>query len=126
MILQTVVRDCLYVNWAIPCAALPPLPDGLRPEEHEEAGERFAFVSLVCFRQERLHHELAPFLNVSYPQCNLRLHVRDGEGWESGIVRAFGVKEIPFSVVVAADGRVMAVNAEGKGLEKAVAGAVKE
>lgn len=80
MILQTVVRDCLYVNWAVPSAALPALPDGLRAEEHEEAGERFAFVSLVCFRQERLHHELAPFLNVSYPQCNLRLYVRDGEG----------------------------------------------
>ena len=53
-------------------------------------------------------------------------HVRDGEGWESAIVRAFGVKEIPFSVVVASNGRVTAVNAEGKELEKAVTGAVRE
>ncbi len=77
MILQATVRDCLSVNWAVPCEALPELPGGLRPEVHEEKGERRVFVSLSCFRQEGLHHELAPWLALSYPQCNVRVHVRD-------------------------------------------------
>jgi hypothetical protein len=51
-------------------------------------------------------------------------HIQDGAGWDSEVVRQFGVKEIPFSVVVAADGTVLAVNEHGKGLEKAVAAAL--
>ena len=51
-------------------------------------------------------------------------HIQEGIGWESELVRKFGVKEIPFSVVVGADGTVLAINEHGKGLEKAVAAAM--
>lgn len=51
--------------------------------------------------------------------------VRDGKSWDSDLVRAFGVKEIPFTVVVASDGTVKAVGERGKKLEKAVAAAVR-
>ena len=34
----------------------------------------------MLFRQEELHHELAPFLRLAYPQCNLRLYARDADG----------------------------------------------
>jgi thiol-disulfide isomerase/thioredoxin len=47
-------------------------------------------------------------------------HVRAGEAWDSELVKAFGVREIPFSVVVDAEGSVVAVNEKGKKLEKAV------
>ena len=50
--------------------------------------------------------------------------VRDGASWDSEIVRAFGVKEIPFTVLVDGTGAVLAVNEHGKALEKAVATAV--
>src|SRR5262249_684093 len=53
-------------------------------------------------------------------------HVRDGESWDSEIVRAFGVKEIPFTLVVAKDGAVLAVGEHGKALEKAVAAAIRK
>jgi len=52
-------------------------------------------------------------------------HVQDGLGWDSDLVRTFGVTEIPFTVVVGADGSVMAVNPRGKQLEKAVASALR-
>jgi len=80
MIFHTLVRDCLYVNWALPRAALPPLPEGLTYEAHGDLASPQVFASLVCFRQEELHHEVAPFLKIAYPQCNLRLYVRDREG----------------------------------------------
>jgi thiol-disulfide isomerase/thioredoxin len=48
----------------------------------------------------------------------------DGLGWESKLVKAFGVREIPFNVVVGADGTVLSVNEQGKQMEKVVRAAV--
>ena len=79
MILHTIIRDCLYLNWAVPASALPELPAPLRCELHGEPGQQEALVSAVLFRQEELHHELAPFLRLAYPQCNLRLYARDAD-----------------------------------------------
>ena len=51
-------------------------------------------------------------------------HIHDGLAWDSELVKAFGVSEIPFNVVVGADGAVLAVNEEGRRLEKAVKAAI--
>ena len=51
--------------------------------------------------------------------------VHDGLSWDSELVKSFGVKEIPFNVVVGPDGTVLAVNEHGKRLEKAVRAAVR-
>lgn len=79
-VLRTVVRDCLFLNWAFPLEALPALPAPLRYQEHVEAGQRFAFASALLFRHERLHLSGLPFLRLSYPQFHLRLYVLDHEG----------------------------------------------
>jgi len=52
-------------------------------------------------------------------------HVHDGLSWDSELVKAFGVQEIPFNVVVAPNGDVVAVNERGKRLEKAVRTAIQ-
>ena len=41
-------------------------------------------------------------------------------GWESEMVRSFGVREIPFTVVFGPDGSVLATGQRGKRLEQAV------
>ena len=46
--------------------------------------------------------------------------IHDGLGWDSELVRAFGVQEIPFTVVANAAGDVLAVGAHGKELLRAV------
>jgi len=51
--------------------------------------------------------------------------VHDGLSWDSELVRVFGVKEIPFNVVVGPDGEVLAVNQHGKRLEKTVRAALQ-
>ena len=79
-VLRTVVRDCLYLNWAFPVEQLPPLPDPLKYEEHLDGGESFAFGSALFFRHERLHLAGLPFLRFSYPQFHLRFYVRDHDG----------------------------------------------
>lgn len=77
VILETALADALYLNWAIPLAALPPAPVGLRYDASERAGESLAFFSLVLFRQVGLHLRGASWLGLSYPQVNARLYVRD-------------------------------------------------
>ncbi len=46
--------------------------------------------------------------------------VHDGRGWESALVRDFGVQEIPFTVVIGRDGTVRSIGQRGKDLERAV------
>jgi hypothetical protein len=78
--LRTVVRDCLYLNWAFPLEILPPLPDPLRYEEHGTDDVGLAFGSALLFRHEHLHPAGLPFLRLSYPQFNFRFYVTDHEG----------------------------------------------
>ncbi len=80
MILRTVARDCLYLNWAFPRAALPPLPKPLRYQVHAAGGEEQVFGSALLFRQAGLQLANVPLLRLSYPQFNLRLNILDGDG----------------------------------------------
>lgn len=79
-VVRTVVRDCLYLNWAFPVELLPPLPQPLSYEEHQHGGVPVAFGSALLFRHEHLHLAGLPFLRLSYPQFHLRFYVRDHEG----------------------------------------------
>lgn len=80
MLLRTVVRDCLYVNWALNADSLPPLPAPLRPELHAWNGGEVVFASALLFRQDGLHLPAVPLVRLSYPQFHLRLYVLDEEG----------------------------------------------
>ncbi|MFN7940132.1 MAG: DUF2071 domain-containing protein [Thermoanaerobaculia bacterium] len=80
MLLATEVRDCLYLNWALAPAALPPLPEGLGLDLQVEDGVTHAFVSLLCFRQANLATGGLTLPGLTFPQANLRLYVRDAEG----------------------------------------------
>ena len=87
MVLRTLIRDCLYLNWALPVSALPPLPEPLRYETHAWRGEPYSFASALLFRNERLHLAAMPLVRLTYPQFNLRLCVLDGEGVPSVFFR---------------------------------------
>src|SRR6202035_544612 len=80
MLLRTTVRDCLFLNWALPAAALPAPVAPLRYQLHSWQGEDYVFASALLFYQEGLHLPALPLLWVSFPQLNVRLYVLDGEG----------------------------------------------
>lgn len=80
MILQTVVRDCLYINWALPASSLAPAPPSLRYDEHPWDGGAVVFASALLFRQDRLRLPRIPLFRLSYDQFNLRLYVLDEDG----------------------------------------------
>lgn len=87
MMLRTTVRDCLYLNWALPAEAVPAPPPPLRYQYHAWQGEDYVFASALLFYQDALHVPALPFLKVGYPQLNLRLYVLDEEGIPSILVR---------------------------------------
>jgi uncharacterized protein DUF2071 len=88
MMLRTKVRDCLYLNWALPAAALPEPPSPLRYQLHASpGGEDAVFASALLFHQEGLRLDGFPLPRLSYPQCNLRLHVLDADGIPSVLFR---------------------------------------
>ncbi len=80
MIFETALADALFVNWAVPAGAVPRPPAPLELETVLAGGERLAFVTLVLFRQRGLRVAALPWPRLSFPQCNLRLPVRDAEG----------------------------------------------
>jgi hypothetical protein len=80
MIFRTAVRDCLYLNWALPAAGLPPLAPPLRYDVREAEGGCCVFASAALFRLQGLHLQTAPLLRLSHPQFSLRLCVLDGDG----------------------------------------------
>ena len=80
MIVHTVLRDCVYLNWAIPADLLPPAPPPLRYEVHSAEGLNYVFASALLFHQDRLRLARVPAIRFSYPQFNLRLYVLDRDG----------------------------------------------
>lgn len=80
MKLRSHVRDALYLNWALPAAALPPPPPPLRYQRFGDAGEERVFATALLFRHRGVHLPHLPLVRFSYPQLNLRLYATDGDG----------------------------------------------
>ncbi len=76
---ETELTDALYVTWSVPSSALPQLPAALTLDTVSREGGSFGFVTLVLFRQSGLRRPRIPWLRLSFPQCNLRVPVRDTE-----------------------------------------------
>jgi hypothetical protein len=78
--LRTVVRDCLFLNWALPVEDLPEPPAPLRYQRHAWQGRDHVFVSALLFHHDAVRWSAFPLLRVGYPQLNVRLYVVDEEG----------------------------------------------
>jgi len=83
VVLKTIGRDCLFLNWALPAGALPPLASPLRYDSLTWEGDRYVFLSAALFRQQILDLPGIRFPSVSYPQLSLRLCTLDGQGLPS-------------------------------------------
>lgn len=80
MKLRSHVRDALYLNWALPAAALPPPPPPLRYQRAGTDDDERVFASALLFRHRGVHLPHLPLFRFSYPQLNLRLYAVDGDG----------------------------------------------
>ena len=97
------MQNALYVSWALPIGSLPQPPAPLVLDTLHRGDLELGFVTLVLFRQAGLRRAGLPWPSLSFPQCNLRLLVRDQErvasilflrqlvpAWVVPFARAFG------------------------------------
>lgn len=79
---QLVMRDLLFINYAVPPERLAPLvPDGIELDTVAgKEGREIAFVSIVAFRVRDLRASLLPVPRTGFNQINYRTYVRAGEG----------------------------------------------
>ena len=80
MKLRTVVRDCLFLNWALPVDGLPEPPAPLRYQRHAWQGRDHVFASALLFHHDAVRWSAFPLLRLGYPQLNVRLYVLDEDG----------------------------------------------
>ena len=77
MKLRSRLRECLYLNWALPVQCLSPAPQTLRYQTHTDEHEDYVFVSALLFNHQAVHSPSFPRLRASFPQLNLRVYVLD-------------------------------------------------
>lgn len=87
MKLRMTVRDCLYLNWALPAEILPEPPAPLRYQLHSWEGCDWVFASALLFHQDAVRLAALPLIRVGYPQFNLRFYVLDAQGTPSVLFR---------------------------------------
>lgn len=87
MKLRMTVRDCLYLNWALPAEALPDPAPPLRYQLHSWEGRDWVFVSALLFHHDAVRLSALPRFRVSYPQFNLCFQVLDADGVPSVLFR---------------------------------------
>ena len=86
MQLQSLARDCLYLNWALPLEQAPVLPSPLRYETHRTPdGNEHVFATALLYRLSGLRLQALPLLRVGYPQMTLRIYVFDGTDTPSAL-----------------------------------------
>ena len=102
MRLESRIRDCLCLNWAVPVAHLPEPPGSLRYELHAFEGRHYVLASALLFRHQEVRPESLPFFRLSFPQLNLRLYVLDSEDVPSVLFRAILVPGwvVPSAVLI--------------------------
>ncbi len=80
MILRTLVRDCLLLNWALPAEQLPAPPDPLRYDCLRLGSQREVMVTALLFYHHGIRPGVLPFVRLTFPQLSLGAAVLDGDG----------------------------------------------
>lgn len=74
--MRSILRDCLFLNWALPVDRLPEPPAPLRYQPHLWQGSSYTFASaLLCHRDAPLPGSV----HLGFPQLTLRYTVFDGD-----------------------------------------------
>ncbi len=104
-----------WATWCGPCVGELPNVKANYGKYHPQG---FDIVGVSLDEDEA---ELRDFIKVKampWPQ------IFDGKGWEAGDAQAYGVRAIPFTLLIGKDGVIAAVNPRGEELEPAIQAAL--
>ena len=79
--IQMVMRDMLYINWAVEPDVVRKLVDPRLEIDtaKDRDGRELSFISAVCFNVTELRTGILPVPNLSFQQINYRTYVRSGD-----------------------------------------------
>lgn len=81
MLIDLVMRDMLFINYAVaPERVRPLIPKELELETVTTGGHTVAFVSVVPFKNVDIRSSVIPIPGLSFEQINYRTYVSTGEG----------------------------------------------
>jgi len=109
-----------WATWCGPCVKEMPTLRRIA----EQHGDQVVLVGVSLDGAEDLSADELRVWTARENVPGRQLH--DGRGWESALVRDFGVQEIPFTVVVGRDGAIRSIGERGKDLERAVEAALRQ
>lgn len=88
MIFRAEIRDCLFLNWALPLSAAPEPPEALRYDIREGTAGPFVFASTLLCRQGRIEVESLPVPWIDAPVAQIHFCTLDEDGVPSVLIRA--------------------------------------
>ena len=110
-----------WATWCLPCVDEFKT---IRKLHEKYDGEKFEIIGINLDRAEDMPLEsLRKWLDrekIPWKQ------IYDGQGWDSKLVKAFSVEEIPYTVVVDSEGTVLGANLHGRSLSEIVNVALKK
>ena len=104
-----------WATWCGPCVGELPNVKATYGKLHAQG---FDIVGISLDEDRAALDSFLKTQDVQWPQ------LFDGKGWGSAIANQYGVKAIPFTVLIGRDGKIAAVNVRGETLEPAVRAAL--
>ena len=104
-----------WATWCGPCVDELPAIKAAYDKYHAQG---FDIVGISFDADKKQLTDFLQQRKMAWPQ------VFDGKGWESAIGKTYGVRSIPFTVLVGRDGKIAALNLRGAALEVAVKAAL--
>jgi peroxiredoxin/outer membrane lipoprotein-sorting protein len=104
-----------WATWCGPCVEEMPTVKAAYNKHHAKG---FDIVGISLDEDRSALDNFIKTQNVQWPQ------LFDGKGWGSAIANQYGIKAIPFTLLIGRDGKIAAVNVRGEALEPAVRAAL--
>jgi len=102
-----------WATWCAPCVKEQPELKSLYSKFHKHVNDdQFEILGVSFDKNGDSWQKAIERLDISWPQ------VSDLKFWKSPVAKVYGIEELPFNVIVDAQGKVIAVSLHGKELEE--------